>query len=420
MKFKRLMRAGKFITAMAAIAVSGAGANLVLAPSALADEPTRANTQSQANRLSLFHDYGFSAFGTTSGRIPGQPGGGMLSSMMGGWAANSSRLAGDGGDRAWSISATPLLGYDSNPEARPVSQASFFAGADLSASYSIDLEPNDPQWGGATHFVFGYDLAGALYEGVAEQAHAIQNTVSMDVRHSFLDDTIVVSGRAQNQFTVMQGQSFLNTIDLSPSVEIFWLPQFSTQVVYDWAHLDYMYKVLASQDPDASRHTLGLNLNYFTLPHGQESSPPEAPDRLTEILRKTFRHATIGFAHVWNAADGQSYHFQANRVVFGLVGLSAPSLRDLTFDITYAHEWQNYKNPSTEVPPVLGGAGLLVRRDDGIDIFTVRANARLADLAERRGTLGGFFQWDVISDGSNLKVRTFSEFIVSGGVTYRY
>src|SRR5439155_8373009 len=190
------------------------------------------------------------------------------------------------------------------------------------------------------------------------------------------------------------------------------LPQLSTEIIYDWSHLDFYYPLIPSQDPDTSRHTLEFDLHFYTLPHGQELSPPEARDRLTEILRKTLRRATVGFAHVWNDSDGQSYNYQANRLLFGFEGLAIPSVPDLSFDLTYAHEWQQYKNASTETPPVLGGVPLSVHRNDGIDIFTFRANARLADLAARRGSLGGFFQWDVISDGSNLHLHTFSEFIL--------
>jgi hypothetical protein len=412
MKSKRMVR-----TRSVGAAAVGLAIGVMFVSTARADDPTSVSRQGQANRLSLFHDYSLTAYGSSRGDIPGQPGGGLIASRLGSWTTTTVQTP---EDRNWSISGTPLLGYDSNPEGRQFSKSSVFAGAEANARYTIDLDPDDPTWGGPTRFVFNYNVGGALYQGSVSQANVIQQSLSAAVRHGFFDDTFVVSGLFQDQFTFTQGRSFLNTLDVVPSGELFWLPQFSTEVIYDFTSLEYFYPVASTQDLTGARHTLTGNLHFYTLPHGQELSPPEAKDRLTEILRKTFRQVTLGFAHVWNLADGTSYRYESNRIIFGLQDVMIPKVRDLSFDLQYAHEWQNYKFNSTENPPVLGGSPSGFRRKDDIDIFTLRANARLADLAKNRGTLGAFFQWDVISDGSNVNVRNFSEFIVSTGVVYRY
>jgi hypothetical protein len=85
----------------------------------------------------------------------------------------------------------------------------------------------------------------------------------------------------------------------------------------------------------------------------------------------------------------------------------------------YAHEWQIYLNKNNETIPTLNGNHFLLRHDH-LDIFTLRANARLADLAKNRGTFGTFLQWDIINDRSNIQNRDFNEFIISTGLVYQY
>jgi hypothetical protein len=55
-----------------------------------------------------------------------------------------------------------------------------------------------------------------------------------------------------------------------------------------------------------------------------------------------------------------------------------------------------------------------------MDVLTLRANARLFDLPQNRGTLSTFVQWDIIADRANLQARHFNEFIISGGLSYQY
>ena len=97
-----------------------------------------------------------------------------------------------------------------------------------------------------------------------------------------------------------------------------------------------------------------------------------------------------------------------------------PHLRDVVLDATYAHEWDNFTVPNAEGPNVLAGKPKQVRRKDHLDVFTLRANARLFDLPQNRGTLSTFVQWDLIADRANLEARHFNEFIISGGIRYQY
>jgi len=417
MMVKRLVRATWVNAAAAgAVAVFGLAANAVHA-----DEHNSTVDQSQANRLSTFHDYGLNAFGATTGAVantPGSPGHGMWTSFMGTQPAADVTPP----DRGWYILGSPFVGYDTNPEARHEDRSSFFGGADLNAGYGIELEPNDPNLGGPAKFNMNYDLAGAIYEGHVKQADAVQQTLSADGSYGVINKAMILSLRAQDQYTFMQGHSFLNTVDLVPSAEVFWFPQWSTEFIYDYTLLDYFYPVTPSLDMDSDRHTLTANLHFYPLPPNPNAQVPESKDRLTDLLRQMLHRATIGLAHVWNGSEGFSNEYEANRLILGLQGLRFGNTPDLAFDLEYAHDWVNYLKGTTEslIPPPLGGSAKGFRRHDHIDFFTIRGNARLLDLPRNRGTLAGYLQYDLIFDQSNIFQRDYNEHIVSAGITYRY
>ena len=100
--------------------MAGLGASVVLLTCAsrlLADVITGISNLSQANRLSIFHDYSIDAVGlTTRSSVPGSAGGGVMGSVLGSWASTDQT----GSGRVFDISVAPLFGYDSNPEARRV------------------------------------------------------------------------------------------------------------------------------------------------------------------------------------------------------------------------------------------------------------------------------------------------------------
>jgi hypothetical protein len=384
--------------------------------SARGDDVTGVSNQDQANRLSIFHDYSISAIGTTTGSLPGSPGSGFISPFLGNLTTSEPANT----DRAWAVSGTPLFGYDSNPEARKDAAGGLFVGADVNAVYALNLDPDDPGLGGSTNFLFSYDATGALYEGTVKQADVFQQTATGSVRHGMFDDTLILSALLQDQFTVAHGTAFLNTVDVVPSVETFWCPQFSTQITYDYTRFNYFFHVdKKSHDPNADRHTLMGYLHFYTAPQRRGLESGEPRDQLSAILRRLLSRATFGFGHVWNDAPGADYMYEANRIVFGLDGIRPLKTRALSFDLEYAHEWDHFSNPSSFGEPILSTASARPRRDH-LNVLTVRANARLADFSHQAGTLGAFVQWDLINDDSNVPVRHFNEFLVSTGVTYRY
>jgi hypothetical protein len=77
-------------------------------------------------------------------------------------------------------------------------------------------------------------------------------------------------------------------------------------------------------------------------------------------------------------------------------------------------------DPSTEGPIILAGKPKQRRRKDHVDVFTLRANAKLFDLPQDRGSLSSFLQWDIIADRSTIVARHYNEFVVSGGLTYQW
>ena len=407
MKLKQLIHSVR----QGAAVLGGVGLALLAFSTASADEVTPDLNQAEANRLSIFHDYGISSIGSTAGQLPDTTDGGLMSSYFGRWVTDSPTPS----DRPWSLAATPIIGYDSDPEGLSKERGSLFGGAELAANYALDVtqENGDP-----THLAAGYDITGAVYKGTVKQGDNLQQTAFAAANHKMFGDTFVVSGAFRDQFTMDHGTAFLNAIDAGAGGEVFWLSQLSTELSYRYSHLDYFFPVVKTQDPDAGRHTLSLDLHLF--PKSQTREPDsESPDRLTDFLRSSLGRFTIGYGYVWNRADGQNYDYEANRLVVGLDDLRPFHTNNLSFDMRYAHEWQIYLNKNNETTPTLNGNHFLLRHDH-LDIFTLRANARLADLAKNRGTIGTFLQWDIIADRSNIQNRDFNEFIISTGLVYQY
>jgi hypothetical protein len=408
MKLKRMLRT-------AACCVTGLGV-LGLSHSASGDVVTGISNLSQANRLSLFHDYSIDAVGLSStSTTAGSAGGGVMSPLLGSLASTSFDETG----RSWDISAAPIIGYDSNPEARRVSQGSIFGGADIAANYRINIGPYDPTVGSVNTFKFSYDATGAVYDGTVFNADTFQQTIAGSYRRSVLHDTVYLGLSFNDQFTTEYGNAFLNTLDVVPSVEWFMLPQASAEVDYDLTRFDYFIRPVIQRNPDSIRNTINAKFHFYPTP--QVRGPiPESPDVLGDILRQSLNRFTIGYGAVFNEAAGIDYNYEANRVTVGVEGLHYPTLSDVTLDATYGHEWDRYSDPSNEGPTVIAGKPKQRLRKDHVDVFTLRSNARLFDLPQNRGTLSTFVQWDLIADRSNIVARHFNEFVISGGIKYSY
>jgi hypothetical protein len=412
----------KRIRQAASCVLAGLGATISLlagTSSTRADVVTDVSTLSQANRLSLFHDYSMNVVGLTAGNIPGSVGSGMFDSFL----DNGSATAPSDTDRSYTLSATPFTGFDSNAEARRSAdvQSGVFGGVDLSAVYRINIGPNDPTVGSPTQFQFAYDTTAAAYEGTVFKADPFQQTLSGSYRRSLFNDSLFVGFALNDQFTLEHGEAFLNTFDASPSVEWFVAPQESIEVSYDYTRLGYFINHIGvPEDPDANRHTINTRFHFYSFPQ-LRGDIPESPDQLGDILRATLRRATIGYAAVINNATGHDYEYEANRLSVGFEGVHLiPRIRNIFMDVSYAHEWDNYMNTNFEGPIVIAGKPPRVRRKDHVDVFTLRVNGRLLDLPQDRGTLGTFFQCDLIGDRSNIFNRHYNESIVSGGLTYQW
>ena len=410
MKLKRLIRSAPPVAA----GLCGAILALSAISTASADDVTANLNQSEAGRLSIFHDYNISSIGSTASDIPDSGDGGLLTAYLGRWTTDTPTS----NDKPWSIYAAPVFGYDSDPEGLKNERGSIFGGLELAANYALNFTADN---GNPTKIDVGYDATGAVYEGDVKEGDNIQQTAVAGIQHKMFNDAMVLSGLFRDQFTIDHGTAFLNAIDLSTGGEIFWLSQLSTELAYRYSHLDYYFPVVTkAQDPDANRDVLSLAMHLFPLPQTRNATVGESPDLLTDFLRSSLGRASVGYAYVWNTSDGSDYKYQANRVFFGLDNLRPFHTKNLSFDLQYAHEWQQYLNANnSELPPLIGGKSTL-RRNDHLDVFTMRANARLADLAHERGTIGGFLQWDYIRDESNIPDRDFNEFIISTGIEYRY
>lgn len=403
MKLQRFVR----LTLSSAAFLSSAA----LFHSARADVISDDLNQSQSNRLSIFHDYSINGTGSTEGTIPTPSAGGVASTYLGRYASPTPVQS----EKNWFLTATPLIGYDSNPEARQHATGSFFGGVEANATYATDLTPDNPT---NVFLTAGFD--GALYEGMVKLANIFQPDIGAGIRHSFFDDSIVLSTQFKDQLTTEHGAAFLNSLDVIPAMEYFWQPQISTEIALDYSHMEYFFPVAKDLDPDTDRYALGFNLHLYTLPPGRNAKVSESPDQLTDILRESLHSVVMGYTHTWNQADGAAYKYQSNRISIGFDGIRPFKTPDVNMSFAYSHEWQNYLADTPLPTPSLNKPIILRRRDDHLDVFTFRTDARLADLAHDRGTLGGFFQWDVVRDFSRFPIRDFNEFVVSAGISYQY
>ncbi len=429
-------------------AAAGSALSTMLAP-AKADTVTAVVSQDQANRLSLFHDYGLNAVGNDNyvgvpvnvanpndlgGQVPGAPGTGLISGYLPSSAVSTDTTS---NGRPFDFTLTPLVGYDANPEAHRVPRGGAFAGGEFGAAYHVADGADDPIVGQPLRATFAYSALGAFYEGQVQNADTLQQNLSASVRQTLFGGTIVMSSTLVDSFTMEHGSAFLDTFDAGATGEFFFLPQASIETGYDFTHFQYFFTATnENQKPTADRNTFIAKAHLYTLPQRLGATIEEAPDLLTEILRAAIRRVTVNYAHVWNQPTehtGNDYEYQANRIGLGLEGLTVPSTvgnrslgtfgQSLSFDVDYDHEFQNFDNSNSVHEQIVGGH-LTPRggphRKDGIDIFTLRGNARLFDLPRDAGTLATYLQWDLIHDGSNIIPRRYNSYIISGGLTYRY
>src|SRR5580658_6182740 len=170
MKLKRLIRSAL----PAAAGWCGVILALSVISTASADDVTANLNQSEAGRLSIFHDYGISSIGSTAGDIPDSGDGGIMTGYLGRWTTDTPTPA----DKPWSISATPIFGYDSDPEGLKDERGSIFGGADLAANYTPNFTADN---GDPTSLDIGYDVTGAVYEGDVKQGDNLQQTATAGV-----------------------------------------------------------------------------------------------------------------------------------------------------------------------------------------------------------------------------------------------
>ena len=422
---------------------------------ARADFITPVVTQDQADRLSIFHDYGLDVIGDGTGDgagvaghgggylgtvpEPGIPGRGAAAAAIDKFSDRFTFLRGiqstdtSGTGRSYDLSVGYASGTDSNPEARSHPHEGAFFGGDLSAAYHLTQGDVDPVVGVPFRADLAYTATGVVYEGPRADADAVQQGLGGYVRRSLLDNTLVFTGGLNDQFTVEHGAAFLDTFDGTAAAEAFVLPQLSLEGGYDYGHLQYFFKPTNdAQRPTAERHTLDARLHVYTISQHRGARDAVAPGGWQRVVQGALRRATLGYAHVFNFPDqqtGTDYRYQSDRVYLGFEGLALPPELKLfgqplgqgtSASILYAHEFQNYAFDNSASPAVQTGTGPGHPRRDGLDVFTLRSNTRIIDFAHKAGTLVSFLQFDLVHDGANIPNRHFNENVFSTGLTYQY
>ncbi len=425
------------------------------APLARADVITPVVTQDQADRLSIFHDYGLDVIGDATGDgssvaghgggylgtipAPGTPGQGAAAAILDRLSHRYTFLQGiqstdsSGTGRSYDVSVGYASGTDSNPEARSHPHDASFFGGDVAAAYHLTQGEADPVVGTPFRADLAYTATGVFYSGPRADADAIQQGLNGSLRRSFLDNTLVATAGVNDQFTLEHGAAFLDTFDGSATAEAFVQNQLSVEGGYDYTHLQYFFKTdLDAQRPTAERHTLDARLHVYTIGQRRGDTNAVAPGGWERFVQGALRRATVGYAHIFNFPDqstGTDYRYQSDRVYLGLEGLALPPELKLfgqplgqgtSASILYAHEFQNYAFDNSASPAVQTDSGPGHPRKDGLDILTLRSNTRILDFAHHAGTLISFLQFDLVHDGANIPNRHFNENVFSTGLNYQY
>ena len=145
---------------------------------------------------------------------------GLLTPYLGSYADTDSE--GDTDASPFFLSATPIVGYDSNPQALHNARSSAFLGGDLSAGYAAQTTLFN---GNPLRFAAEYDVTGAFDRGETKLADGIQQSATAAVQHTLFHDTLRLNVVARDQFTYQDGEAFLNSVDVAPSAELFVIPQ---------------------------------------------------------------------------------------------------------------------------------------------------------------------------------------------------
>ena len=425
------------------------------AATARADFVTANVSQDQANRLSIFHDYGLDVIGDGTGdgsgvaghgggylgevAVPGTPGQGAAAAILSKLSDRFTFLRGiqstdaSGTGRSYDVSVGYASGYDSNPKAASLARDGSFLGGDLTAAYHLTQGEPDRVVGTPFRADLAYTATGVFYSGPRADADAVQQGLSASLRQSWLDNTLVGTASVNDGFTMEHGAAFLDTFDGTAGGEAFVLPQLSVEGAYDYGHLQYFFRpVLDAQKPTADRHTVDARVHVYTISQRRGDHSAVASGGWERFVQGALRRATLGYAHVWNFPDqqtGTDYRYQSDRVYLGLEGLALPPELKLfgqpigqgtSASILYAHEFQDYAFTNSDTPVTFTPFSTGHPRKDGLDVLTIRSNTRILDFARKGGLLVSFLQLDLVHDGANVPERHFNELITSSGLTYQY
>ncbi len=375
---------------------------------ARADGYTPTIAQDQANRLSIFHDYGFDVIGDSTGNstgvggngggflgnVPliGTPGEGSATAIIDRFSFLDGLRSKDASPvaREFDVSLGYTSGYDSNAEARrvPADKDASFVGGTFRAGFHVTDGDRDPIVGAPLQADFAFATTGVWYEGTVANADAVQPMAAVNVRDSLLGNAVVLRGSLNDQFTIEHGAAFLDTFDATGSGEAFALPQLSVEAGYDFAHLQYFFHpILDAQKPTADRNTVDARLHLYPLDQRRGATIPKV-DGVSQFFREALTRATVGYAHVWNdptQTTGSDYKYDSDRAYVGLEGLTLPKGVKLfgssigTRDggqpcstATSSRGSPTRTRPARR-PSSFGLPGH--RRRDNLDVFTIRSNS---------------------------------------------
>lgn len=318
------------------------------------------------------------------------------------------------------IAAT--AGYDSNPNALHNAEGAAFAQIGVRATWDIDrgpvyVGPHDPDLHYERVLNLTYEGGARLYEGRLQDSNAIQQTFNVSYKHRVADSMLLYL-HAGNVWTHIGQDPFLNTISALPAARYYWADWLATEIGYSYSKFEYLFDLKdlpvpnpSMLDPDADLHQIGPTLLLFAV-------RPELvgdPQRRGPFVFPYVERVGLGYAHMWNDADGADLEFEGDRLSLSISGLRFWATEGAWIDVALSQEWHDYANPS-----ILSPTGEV--RDDDVTKLAVAFNFGIEPLYDEASGRMGLVKLNVelVDNESNIQVRDFDQYVVSLAFTYQF
>jgi Flp pilus assembly protein TadD len=300
-------------------------------------------------------------------------------------------------NRPWWLNLSLGLGYDSAAHGDSGYFLSYYSPADASAfgeirldtGYSIYNQPDRAFW-------LAYQMFDRTYARQRIHADLLDNEFSANVEQK-IAPSLSATLRVSDDYTLVHYGNFRNEIGVGATGAWDIKPDLRLEIGYAYAHDDYL----------TAAPTSGLNAYQLGKVHALDRDADNHLARLTVYwtIPNTSLKTRAGYFHAWNFAEGSDFDYEGNSF---FAGLSAPLPCQISADLAYTRTLETYSNFNT--------AAILknTKRRDPIDSVTLGLTRPIGMHAT------AYLAYSFNSDGSNIPGYTYSQHVVSLGVTLQF